>query len=399
MFLVPFVLISQAYRQQVLKFEGFRGIYQPDFSTCSKRDWDSYKGIFQAGPLNIMKSEFSVTIFHGTWTQKGKKLYLRTEKFMQRNLHRKPSDQSHETFLGGFVFEIGKAGILRLVPGHGMYQKSKLTFRPIKPIKIIEGLALFAKSNAMDPNYEMSTANAVYGQFYDYRNSLSPTMLGILKSGEPLPIRTEAARQLISVRTEKVVGEVGDLLLKQDQSKDREKAVFRRFLSAVVRESHLRSSFDIGVKAYEAKLISLSTMIGIAGNSGNPKAVAFLEDASADAKGSALVGILVQLRELSGPEALAFALSQEKSQDAEMQFEVLRTRAEAEPSLELRDKAVQSLIDLFPKSEWMSQCDIAKSLGTAQTKLAHQGLLKINGKGIDEAVQQWIDEALSKYKK
>ena len=399
MFLVPFVVLSQAYRQQILKFEGVRGIYQPDFSTCSKRDWDSYKGIFQAGPLNIMKSEFSDTIYEGSWINKGGKLYLRTERFMERDLQRKPSDWRHNTFLQGFVFEPTPSGDLTLLPSPGMFMKSKLVFRRIKPLTILECLRLSADMNVTDRNTQFSLGYAVFGQMIDQREELAPVMLEIMNSSESLKIRSESVACLTNVHSERVVAEVGFLLLQQDQSKDRDKAIFRRRLATALSLTHLPSEFEFGRKAYDAKLISLSTMIGIAGNSGNPKAVAFLKDASADAKESALVGILVQLRRLSGPEAIAFAQTQEKNLDAEMQLEILRTKAEVEPSLELRDKAVQSLIDLFPKSEWMSQCDIAKSLGTAQTELARKGLLKINGKGSDEAVQQWIDSALARYKK
>lgn len=399
MSLVPLLLFAQAYGQQILKFEGVRGIYQPDFTSCSERDRDTYTGIFQAGPLCIMKNDFSVTIMSGKWIKKGNRLVMRTEMFMERDLGRKPTDWSHDTFLGGLVFEPTASGDLLLVPGLGMFQKSKLTFRRIKPMTVLECLKLSANLDVMAKDSTLSLGYAAFSQLIDLREELAPAILEVLKSNESLKIRSEAAARLMNVHSETVVSEVGRILLQQDESKDHDKAVFRARLANTLSDTHLPSAFEYGEKAYNAKLISLSKMISIAGNSGNPKAVTFLKEASAGANENYLVMILPAMRKLSGTEALAFAQLQEKNSDSVMQFEILRTRAEFEPSPELRDKSVQALIDMFPKSEWMNQCDIAKSLGIAQTKLAHQGLLKVTGKGSYEAVQQWIDEALTKYKK
>ncbi|MEI8282794.1 MAG: hypothetical protein WCG75_10350, partial [Armatimonadota bacterium] len=144
MSLIPLLVLAQGYSQQVLKFKGVQGIYKPDFTSCSERDRDLYTGIFQAGPLTIMKTEFLDTIYSGTWIKKGERLYMRTERFMDRDLNRKSTDWSHDTFLGGFVFEPTQSGDLNLIPGSGMYQKSKLTFRRIKPLSILECLKLSA---------------------------------------------------------------------------------------------------------------------------------------------------------------------------------------------------------------------------------------------------------------
>ena len=373
------------------------GLYQPDYSSCSKRDWDTYKGTFP-GFMYLTKTEFVVSIFQGSWKQQGKKILGRTEYFMDRDLHRKPGDEDRNTFLSGFAFEISSNGDLLLVPGKGQYQKSKLRFRRLPDIKIVDALK---QSSEIDMNLKVinSTTNWPYYMLLTTQKSkFQKTFLDILRSPESLAIRTEAARCLDGNSDEAVVREVGDMFLKLPVTKERPGRLYRNRLIDVIRNSHLPSSFDLAVKALDAKLISGFTASDIAGKSRNPAGIDFILKVVETAKPEDIHYMIEDMRALNAKAAVTFAKKYEESKDFDAQFEAIRTLAECELLSEDRNKSVKRLFEMFSNVDWMKQCDIAKALGISQTPLALSSLKKISGKGSDEAVQQWIDEAIGKYK-
>ncbi len=392
------VLAYQGYRSVMFVLPTPIGLYKPDYSTCSKRDWDTYKGTFP-GYLYVTKNEFSVSKFNGSWKQKGKKILGRTEYFMDRDLHRKLGDEDRNTFLSGFVFETSSNGDLLLVPGKGQFQKSKLRFRRLPDIKIVDALK---QSSEINLGLEMinSTTNWPYFMLLTTEKSkFQKTFFDVLKSSEPLAIRTEATRCLDGNSDESVVREIGDMFFKLPVTKDRPGRMFRNRLVDVIRNSHLPYSFDLAVKALDAKLISGFTASDIAGKSRNPAGIDFILKLVETAKPDQIHSMIEDMRELDAKAAVALAKRYEESQELDAQFEAIRTLAECEPRSEDRDKSVRKLFEMFSNVDWIKQCNIAKALGISQTPLALSSLKKISGKGSHEAVQQWIDEAIGKYKR
>ena len=141
------------------------------------------------------------------------------------------------------------------------------------------------------------------------------------------------------------------------------------------------------------------TASDIAGKSRNPAGIDFILKLVESAKPEHIHSMIEDMRELDAKAAVALAKRYEESQELDAQFEAIRTLAECEPRSEDRDKSVKRLFEMFSNVDWMKQCNIAKALGISQTPLALSSLMKISGKGSHEAVQQWIDEAIGKYKR
>ena len=392
------VLAYQGYRSVMFVLQPPIGLYKPDYSTSSKRDRDTYQGSFP-GYLYLTKNEFSVSILDGTWKKVGKRVLGRTEYFMERNLHRKPGDKDRDSFLGGLVFDIASNGDLLLVPGKSQYQKSKLRFRRLSDIKIVDALKQSSEID-LDLKVMNSTTNWPYHMLlWTEKSKFQKTFFEILKSSEPLAIRTAAARCLEGNSDEAVIKEVGDMFLKLPTTKEKGPAIFRRRLLNVLTESRLPYSFDIAMKAFNAKLISNNTASNIVGKSRNPAGIDFILKLVETAKLEQIHSMIDDMRVLDAKAAVALAKRYEESQELDAQFEAIRTLAECEPRSEDRDKSVKRLFEMFSNVDWMKQCNIAKALGISQTPLALSSLMKISGKGSHEAVQQWIDEAIGKYKR
>jgi flagellar motility protein MotE (MotC chaperone) len=391
------ILVHLAYKQAIFTVPPPIGLFKPDYATCSERDRDTYQGTFP-GYLYLTKNEFSVSILDGTWKKVGKRVLGRTEYFMERNLHRKPGDEDRDSFLGGLVFEVASNGDLLLVPGKGQYQKSKLRFRRLPEIRIVDALKQSSEID-LDLRVMNSTTNWPYHMLlWNEKSKFQKTFFEVVKSSEPLAIRTAAARCLEGNSDEAVIKEVGDMFLKLPTTKEKGPAIFRRRLLNVLTDSRLPCSFDIAMKALDAKLISNNTASRIAGKSRNPVGIDFILKLAESAKPEEIASLIEDMRQLDRKAAVALAKRCEESSDLDAQFQATRTLAECEALAHDRNKSVTKLFELFSNVDWMKQCDIARALGNAQTPLALTCLKKISGKGSDEAVQQWIDEAIGKYK-
>ena len=185
-------LLSQVQGQQTLNFPAPRGIYQADLTTCSEKDRDIYGAIFQ-GYLSIKKRDFNVAIISGTWRQDRTKLLLATEKFMDRAVGKRGAKFDDQTYLSGITFDIQPNGDLVLLPARGMYMTSKLTFRRIPPMVLLDALDETMKIDIDKKDYSFGLGWALTEQIYDMKQELAPQMLRIFVSSESLPIRREAA--------------------------------------------------------------------------------------------------------------------------------------------------------------------------------------------------------------
>ncbi len=398
--LTSLLLLAQGYKEVIFNIPAPMGIYQPDFSSCSAKD----SGIYQVtlpGYLYLTKHEFEVAIYNGSWTQKGNRLDLRTLIFMNRDLdvdESKPAD--FRTFMSGLQFEVLKNGNLRLNPPAGQVMKSKLTFRRMHPITVFAALKLASEINWDSKEVQGAHLNWPYFMMLsEFGRNYEGTLLDILKSGESLKIRNEAARNLEHTHTEAVIRYAGDTYLKLQSSKVREEQMYRRRLLNIVIECERPMAFDYATQAYEKKLVNRTTAVQIASRSHHPKAAEFVTKMADEAKPTELANIIEYSRNIDKPTAVLLAKKYESNEDPEVHFQVLRNYAECAMSADVRDKSVQQLADLFAKAEWMQQCDIAKSLGIAQTPLALSCLKKMSGHGSERAVQRWIDEAIGKYAK
>ena len=394
----PFLIISaQNLSSSTIDFAAPRGIYRADVTTCSDKDRDLYQAIFQ-GYLSIRKKEFDVSILGGQWQQVGKELHLKVGKFMDNNLHNSKSKFNDRSFFFGLTLEILPNGDLVLHPAKGMVMTSKLTFRRVVPIKTVDALDQISKIDFEKKDYQFSLGWAISNQIFETKNETAPQMLEVLKSDAPFAIRREASFCLWGARSDAVVKTIGEMLLAQPVTKDKETLMMARSLATGLEQSHHPAAAYYGIKAFRKGKIREYDASKIIGSSTNPDGIAFLYDVADKATGKSLTYVLENMRNLSKSDGLALAKRFENDPNNDIHFEVVRALAETEMTQAKRIEASKQLIGLFPKVDWMKQCDIAKSLGNANNPVARRGLLKISGLGSDAAVQRWIDMALAKYK-
>ena len=391
------IVLAQNLSQSTIDFPAPRGIYEADVTTCSEKDRGLYTAIFQ-GYLSIREKDFEVSILGGEWKKIGNKLLLTTGKFMATDMPKSKAKFSDRTFVSGMTLEIQPSGDLVLQPAKGMYMTSKLTFRRLAPLNTVDALDQVAKVDFESKEFRLTLGWALTNQFFEIKNEVAPQMLEILKSTEPISIRREAAFCLWGVRTDVAVKTVGEMLLAQPTTKDKETVMIRRTLAMTLEQSHHPAAAYFGISAYRKGLIREFEAAHIIGNSANPDGIAFLFEVADKAKGKQLTYVLESMRKLSKSDGLKLARQFENDPDKDVHFEVIRALAETETTTAKRSEASKQLIALFPTVDWMKQCDIAKSLGEANNPVAWQGLRRISGKGSDSAVQQWIDGGLANYR-
>lgn len=394
------LVLATNYKQVQFVVPAPYGIYKPDFQSCSIADRDLYQATLP-GYLFLTKDYFNVAIYGGDWVQAGNKITLTTSEFMGRNVEPDADKQSRKSsFIRGFNFVVQPNHDLILQPPTGMVMKSTLRFRRQKPIRLIEALKQSFEFILSNDN-EIAGLKTNYANFSLLSNFAKPyqaSLFEILQSTESFDVRAEAAKCLERVQSEKIVRYAGETLLKLPPAKtNRSRAIFRRRLMNLLESSAIPISFDYAKRALDKKFIGLTTAYNIAGESGHPGAVAFLKE-SLKTNGKFPEYVIQNLQKLSHRDAIEVAKQYTESQVHEVQFQALRTLAECEPEYKERNKWVQILGDRFESSDWMEQCDIAKTLGKAQTGLALEYLQKVNHKGSHPAVQQWIDMAIQKYK-
>jgi hypothetical protein len=252
---------------------------------------------------------------------------------------------------------------------------------------------LMAKDIQMTLNYQAELL------LFDLAHELWPTMLKVLGSDLPIPIRTESAVILNGIHTYEAAKLAGEVLLQQDDSQEHEKLVFRRFLVEILSRSYQHIAVSYAKKAFDKKILTASNATQIIGKTGTENDVPLLLQIADATPEKNLYQVLVNLRILSPGSALEFAKRHAMSTNESLSFEVLRTFAEDETDVQAKELAVQKLIDLFPKVDEFKQAKIAESLGNSQCESARLGLVKYSTRAIEKWALDAVQKALAKYKR
>ena len=394
------LLLAQTYKHTLFVVPPPSGIYKPDFSTCSKKDADLYKATLP-GYLLIAKDYFNIASYDGSWTRKGNTLDLATSSFMGHEVRPDETGKSTKSsFIQGFSFDIASNHDLILRPSTAMVMHSRLRFRRLRPVPIEMALMNSSEflSFSSDDVVGLKTSYSYFSLTKDFGKQYEPQFFEMMASPVPDAVRGEAARCLEGTQNEKIVKAAGELLLQTAPVKgDNWKSIFRRRLIGILRESHLPISFEYANSALDKKNISLIPAYDIAGNSRHPHALEFLQKHLVDDDKDAYA-ILPNIQKLSRDAAVTAAKKFVDSSDEDNRFQALQTLVECERESADRDKYVQILLEMFGKVDWLKQCEIAESLGKAQTDNALDALRKINHKGSDKPVQRSIETAIAKYK-
>lgn len=391
-------MLIQGTQQPMLDIPVPRGIYKPDFATCNAADRDMYQAIFP-GYLSITSKEFSVSLLTGTWKRTGEQLNLKVGSFgaFQFAPNRKFSSQ---TLLDGLAMDILPSGDLVLKPAPGMVMKTSLVFRREPAMKLVDALqqTFHMMDGEISREVEFTLPYKISEQIYDLQSSLKAELLDIVESDRAIEIRTEAAFFLVGTKGDDLVRRTGNLLLSTEPTKERNLRILQNALAAVLGSSHHPASLQYALAAKRKGIFGKYQFSEVLANCGDPEAIDVIAKEAKTADDSYLVLLFKSMRKLSSKRAMELAKEYEGRKDPMVHFEVIRTWAEASPMAKDRERAIRTLVDMFPKVNWMMQCDIAKSLGEANVPVAKRYLQKISGKGADPAVQQWINMAIQKYK-
>ncbi|MBI1335049.1 MAG: hypothetical protein GC165_19470 [Armatimonadetes bacterium] len=398
-FLVPLVALAQAAQKPLLmEFKAPCGIYKPDYSSCAEKDRDLYQAIFP-GYLSITPRSFNVSYLAGAWKDLGNQLQLKVETYNDHEIGKASAPFSGQTYFSGLVMVKGEKGDLVLLPAPGQVMQSKLTFRLLPAPTLESALVETQKAELGSVELETTLAYGFMVQFWENKHFYAPKLLQYITSDAPLNMKWEACMYLMDVHSDDVVKIVGELLLQQPYTEKDEQAKFRIILGRVLSATHRPGAAYFAIQAHRRKLMSAGLTATTLGNSGNQDAVPFLKDLFRDAKPSQKSRMLQDLRHLNGQEALAAARGERSASDPDLHFEVLRTLVECSDDLTEKGEAIRQLQSAWTASDWMKQCEIIDSFGSAGSELAHKFLKTLTRQIKSDPLLWHLTDALAKYKK